>query len=160
MPTRRIRLWFLMVAVLAAGSGLAACASIRDRELVDRPLPESYLLPNPPAKVWQAINAEASRPGLRILVRDPDARVISWISEIEEDATLHSSLADPEIASRGEKVMAITLLRARAIPGGCRLIIRQLYFPADRASGGASASRGTYEEALVRQIRRRLEAGG
>lgn len=152
----------LLAGLGAAQIGMAACAAtgLRTADLLDQPLPESYFLPNPPAQVWQAMVALSARPEMRVLVSDRDARLLSWISEVAQDSPEHASLADPEMSSRSEKAMGITLMRAVDAPGGCNLFIRQTYFLADGSLTTASLSRGTYELALVRALRKSLQKGG
>ena len=149
-----------LTCVLAAWVCMAFIGCVGYREFLDRPLPESSILAYPPARVWDAARAEAAQHAGRVLVEDPQEHILSWISEIEKDSPLHASLADPKLGSRGGRRMAITLVHLQAVPGGCRMVIRQNYFPVARKSHGPSPSRGTFEEALSSRIRRRLAAGG
>jgi hypothetical protein len=147
------------LAALAGALSLAACTGY-GRELLDHSLPDTYFLPQPPARVWEVARSEATGHAGRVLVDDPQSRIFSWVSEIEQGSQLHTSLADPKLASRGGRVMAITLLHVQPAPGGCRLVIRAIYFPEARTSYGPSPSRGAFEQALLSQIIRRLASGG
>ncbi len=147
-----------VLAALTCAATLAGCATFA-RERLDHPLPDRIFLPHPPARVWEAARSEATRYAGRVLVDDSRTRILSWISEIDKRSPLHASLADPKLASRGGRVMAITLLQVRPAPGGSLLIIRQHYFPEARASRGPSASRGNFEEAFLGKLRQRLASG-
>jgi hypothetical protein len=129
---------------------LAGCSG--NRELLDIPLPQSYLLPNPPNKVWEAVLLEASKPGRRILVRDEVFHLLSWVNEVQPEARLHASLTDPKIASgSNEEEIAIAVVRVEQVPGGSRLTTRLTYY--SETLLGVSPSRGNYEQELLRAIR-------
>ena len=149
---RKMRRTFLVIIFLTS---LAGCAG--NRELLNTPLPQSYFLPNSPDRVWNAALLEAAKPNRRILARDESAHLLSWLSEIESDGRLHSSLSDVKIASGKTDVTAIAVIRVEAVPGGSKLTARLTYVSA-RSFHGVSASRGNYEQEILRSIQKSLIA--
>jgi hypothetical protein len=145
------------LAVLACAASFAGCTGWREN--LDSYLPDAIFLAFPPERVWAAARSEAARHMGRVLVDDSQARLFSWISEVEKRSQLHASLADPKLTSRRGKVMAITLLHVQPAPGGSLLTLRANYFPEAQASHGPSPSRGTFEEAFLGKLRERLAAG-
>jgi len=143
---------FFVTIVLAS---LAGCAS--NRELLNTPLPQSYFLPNPPERVWNAALLEAAKPNRRILARDESAHLLSWLSEVESDGRLHSSLTDVKIASGETDVTAISVIHVEAVPGGSKLTARLTYVSSS-SFHGVSASRGSYEQEILRSIQKSLIA--
>jgi hypothetical protein len=132
---------------------LAGCTG--NRELLDTPLPQSYLLPNTPSKVWRAALREASQPNRRILVNDEASHLLSWVNEIEPDKRLHASLTDPKIVSGGSEAIAIAVVRVEPAPGGSRLTTRLTYC-SPKPFLGISSSRGEYEQEIILAIRKSL----
>jgi hypothetical protein len=149
---RKMRKTFLVTIVLASFAGCAG-----NRELLNTPLPQSYFLPNPPDRVWNAALLEAAKPNRRILARDESTHLLSWLSEIESDVRLHSSLTDVKIASGGTDVTVIAVLRVEPVPGGSKLTARLTYVSA-RGFHRVSASRGNYEQEILRSIKTSLIA--
>lgn len=148
----KMRKTILVTIVLTS---LAGCAG--NRELLNTPLSQSYFLPNPPDRVWNAALREAAKPNRRILARDESARLLSWVSEIEPEGGLHASLTDAKIASGKTHVTTIAVVLVEPVPGGSKLTARLTYV-STRRFYGVSASRGNYEEEILRSIRKSLIA--
>ena len=141
---------------LAALLSLNACLSSgpKDRAQLEIPLPQFYFLPYPPDRVWEVLLTEATISGRTTLVEDHDTRLLSWISDLDQDSESHSSLSDYKAGSRKETI-TITQLRIEAAREGCRLTIRQMYYPLS-SPASISASRGNYEQKLLRRLRQAL----
>lgn len=151
--TKSILASIFFASTLLAQGIFSACS--RNRELLATPLPQSYRLPNSPNKVWEAALLEASKPNRQILVRDEVSHLLSWVSEVQTDASLHASLTDPRVASGHKEIIAITVVRIEPVPGGSRLTTRLTYC-SGKIFLGISSSRGNYEQEVLRAIRKSL----
>jgi hypothetical protein len=146
--------WIALLPFLVLGG----CSSTAPRDRLIQPLAESYFLPDPAGRIWEAALAASSGSDRRVLVTDDRAHLLTWMGEIERDEDLHSSLTDPIVASRRARTIGVTMLRVEEVPGGSRLTLRQVYFP-QRSAVGISSSRGSYEQELLRRIRKVLTSG-
>lgn len=133
-------------------------ARIPERALLENPLPQHHFLPFQVNEVWEAMLAEAIAQGREVVAQDEKGKILSWIAEIQRDRRLHASLDNREARSRRGKTIGITVIRAKAVSGGCRLTIRQIYYRTTPPRG-ISQSRGNYEAYLLGRILQRLRSG-
>ena len=132
---------------------LGGCVGLLpEGQMLVHPVEQSYRVRLPVDAAWRKVCTEAEASGGKILVRDDNSRLLSWIAPVSDDAEeVEASLMDPELFDHAGTVVALTTIRAVGASAGCRLFIRRVYIP-KRSHTGISHSRGIFERALVAQL--------
>lgn len=146
------------IALLVTVGLLSGCHKALESELripqLKQPYPQSYSIPQPVNKVWQAVLKEVEAKKLpRYLVNDENFHVISWAE-----------------FKKGHCSIALTVLRIKpADANDSHLFMRRVCYPYEFVGKNALeqlVSRqswerngyglGVYENAFVQRVRRRL----